>query len=138
METSVRMEGVTLTVADVKRSIEYYRDQLGFHLEWDAAPQFAMLRIGGAAGGTVGLLHWSEAKKEGAQEMSSLQSKAIHVELSTDDLDGLYRQLLHRGVKVDIPPHDEPWERSMTIFDPDGYSIEFAQGRRGKKTGDST
>ena len=70
--------------------------------------------------------------------MGSLQSRAIHVELSRDDLDGLYRQLLHKGVKVDIPPHDEPWERSMTIYDPDGYSIEFAQGRRGKKSHDNT
>jgi len=29
------------------------------------------------------------------------------------------------------PPHDEPWERSMAAFDPDGYTVEFAQGRRG-------
>ncbi len=29
--------------------------------------------------------------------------------------------------------HDEPWERSMTAFDPDGYSVEMAQGYRGKK-----
>ena len=134
MEIKVRMEGVTLTVADVKRSSEYYRDQLGFTLEVDAAPQFAMLRIGGAGGGTVGLLHWNEAQKEGAQKMSASQSRAIHVELSTDDLDGLYQQLLQRGVTVDIPPHDEPWERSMTAFDPDGYSVEFAQGRRGKRS----
>ena len=59
---------VTLTVADVKRSTEYYRDQLGFQLEWDAAPQFAMLRIGTTAGGTVGLLHWSEAKKKALKQ----------------------------------------------------------------------
>jgi catechol 2,3-dioxygenase-like lactoylglutathione lyase family enzyme len=136
MAIDIRMEGVTLTVTDVKRSIEYYRDQLGFKLEWDAAPHFAMLRIGGADGGTVGLLAWNEAKKEGAEEMGSLQAKAIHVEFSTDDLDGLYQQLLQKGVKVDIPPHDEPWERSMTVFDPDGYSVEFSQGRRGKRPDD--
>ena len=28
-----RMEGLTLTVADVKQSIEFYRDQLGLMLE---------------------------------------------------------------------------------------------------------
>jgi uncharacterized glyoxalase superfamily protein PhnB len=137
MDIKVRMEGVTLTVADVKRSSEYDRDQLGFTLEVDAAPLLAMLRIGGAGGGTVGLHHWKEAKKEVAHEMSAMQSKAVHIELSTDGLDGLYQQLLQRGVKIDVPPHDQPWERSMTVFDPDGYLIEFAQGRRGKKAGDA-
>lgn len=132
MAHDFRMEGLTLTVADVKRSMDYYQDQLGFTLEWDAAPQFAMMRVGGAGGGTLGLLHWEEAKKEGAVEMSAAQARAIHVELSTDDLDGLYLSLIARGVRVDVPPHDEPWERAMTAFDPDGYSVEFSQGRRSK------
>jgi hypothetical protein len=56
-----------------------------------------------------------------------------HVELSTDDLNDLYADFLARGVVIDVPPHDEPWERAMTAFDPDGYSVEMAQGRRGKK-----
>ena len=30
------------------------------------------------------------------------------------------------------PPHDEPWERVVTAFDPDGYAVEIAQGRRGQ------
>ncbi|MGA2707867.1 MAG: VOC family protein [Steroidobacteraceae bacterium] len=133
MGVKVRMEGLTLTVADVKRSIDYYTNQLGFLLEWDAAPQFALLRIGGPDGGTLGLLHWGVARKEGALEMNAMQARAIHVELSTDDLDALYAELLAKGVRIDVPPHDEPWERSMTAFDPDGYSVEFAQGRRGRQ-----
>jgi catechol 2,3-dioxygenase-like lactoylglutathione lyase family enzyme len=131
MKNEVRMEGITLTVSDVKRSIGYYC-KLGCKLEWDASPQFAMLRIGGPQGGTVGLLAWDVAKKEGAQEMNTLQARGIHVELSTDNLDGLYEELIAEGVKIDVPPHDEPWERAMTAFDPDGYSVEFSQGRRGK------
>ena len=51
MEYEIRMEGLTLTVADVKHSIDYYCNNFGFTLEWDAAPQFSMLRIGGANGG---------------------------------------------------------------------------------------
>jgi catechol 2,3-dioxygenase-like lactoylglutathione lyase family enzyme len=128
-----RMEGLTLTVADVKQSIEFYRDQLGLMLEWDAAPQFAMLRVGDGPGGTLGLLSREEAEKEGARMPNAAQARAVHVELSTDHLDDLYDELRTRGVRIDVPPHDEPWERAMTIFDPDGYSVEFAQGRRGKQ-----
>jgi len=130
--TAFRMEGLTLTVADVKRSIGYYAN-LGLTIEVDAAPHFAMLRVGGPNGGTLGLLALSEAAKEGATALSALQARAIHVELSTDDLDALYAELLAKNVAVEVPPHDEPWERSMTAFDPDGYSVEFAQGHRGKK-----
>jgi catechol 2,3-dioxygenase-like lactoylglutathione lyase family enzyme len=129
----VRMEGLTVTVVDVEASIDYYCNKLGlFELEWNAAPQFAMLRvINGTA--TLGLLSWIEAEKEGAERLSRAQARAVHVELSTDDLDGLYAHLVSKGVVVDVPPHDEPWERAMTAFDPDGYSVEMAQGRRGKK-----
>ena len=127
------MEGLTLAVSNVKRSIEYYK-KLGFKCEWNAAPHFAMIRVGGPNSGTIGLLAWSEAKKEGALKTNAKQKRAIHVELSTDDLDGLYKKLIEKGVKFHTPPHDEPWERSATAFDPDGYSVEMAQGRRGKNS----
>jgi catechol 2,3-dioxygenase-like lactoylglutathione lyase family enzyme len=127
------MEGLTLTVSDVKQSVEFYRDQLGLTLEWDSAPQFAMLQVGDGPGGTLGLLSREEAEKGGAKMPNAAQARAVHVELSTDHLDDLHEELRTRGVRIDVPPHDEPWERAMTIFDPDGYSVEFAQGRRGKQ-----
>jgi catechol 2,3-dioxygenase-like lactoylglutathione lyase family enzyme len=133
MTHPVRMEGLTLTVVDVAASVDYYCNKLGlFKLEWNAAPQFAMLRVNDGTA-TLGLFAWTEAEKEGAERLSRAQARATHVELSTDDLDDLYADFLARGVVIDVPPHDEPWERAMTAFDPDGYSVEMAQGRRGKK-----
>ena len=43
----IRLEGLTLRVADVKRSIEFYSGKLGLCVEIDKAPQFAMIRVGG-------------------------------------------------------------------------------------------
>jgi catechol 2,3-dioxygenase-like lactoylglutathione lyase family enzyme len=131
MQEKMRFEGLTLTVEDVGRSIDFYAGKLGLKLEWDARPAFAMIRIGGEHGGTIGLLSVAEARKEGIADTSALQKRAIHVEFSTDDLDGLHEALKAKGVVFHAPPHDEPWERSMTALDPDGYSVEFAQGRRG-------
>ena len=127
----MRFEGLTLTVEDVDRSIAFYSGTLGLTLEWDAKPAFAMIRATGAGGGTIGLLSFAEARKESAGRMSAAQKRGIHVEFSSDDLDQLYEDLKARGVVFHTPPHDEPWERSMTALDPDGYSVEFAQGRRG-------
>ena len=129
MTDKIRLEGLTLTVASVERALEFYSGKLGLEVEWNSVPAFAMLRIGA---GTIGLLALAEAQKEGVAESSPEQKQAIHVEFSTDDLDGLYEELKAKGVAFHQPPHDEPWERSMTAFDPDGYAVEFAQGKRGK------
>lgn len=125
----MRFEGLTLTVESVERSIEFYSGKLGLEVEWNSVPAFAMIRVGA---GTIGLLALAEAKKEGVENASDAQKRGIHVEFTTDDLDRLYEELKAKGVSFHQPPHDEPWERSMTAFDPDGYSVEFAQGRRGK------
>jgi catechol 2,3-dioxygenase-like lactoylglutathione lyase family enzyme len=132
MANGIRLEGLTLAVADVKRSIEFYRDQLGLAVEVDKAPQFGMIRVGGKNGGTIGLLAMELTGGAAAKSWTAQQRAAIHVELSTDDLDALYNQLKTRGVRFHTPPHDEPWERCMDILDPDGYTVEIAQGRRGR------
>ena len=128
MTDKFRFEGLTLTVASVQRSVDFYSGKLGLKVEWNSQPAFAMIRHGG---GTIGLLSMDEAKKEGVEPMSAAQARAVHVEFSTDDLDGLYEELKAKGIEFHQPPHDEPWERAMTAFDPDGYAVEFAQGRRG-------
>ena len=128
MPEKMRFEGLTLTVESVERSIDFYSGKLGLKVEWNAAPAFAMLRVGT---GTIGLLAVAEARKDGVEDSNAAQKRAIHVEFSTDDLDGLYEELKSAGVVFHQPPHDEPWERSMTAFDPDGYAVEFAQGKRG-------
>jgi len=129
MTEPMRFEGLTLTVESVERSIAFYSGTLGLKVEWNALPAFAMIRVGA---GTIGLLAAAEARKEGVEDSSAPQKRAIHVEFSTDDLDGLYEELKAKGVAFHQPPHDEPWERSMTALDPDGYAVEFAQGKRGK------
>jgi len=52
----VRLEGLTLRVESVQRSIEFYGGKLGFSIEIDKRPDFAMVRVGGPGGGTIGLL----------------------------------------------------------------------------------
>jgi catechol 2,3-dioxygenase-like lactoylglutathione lyase family enzyme len=130
MMSEMRLEGLTLTVESIERSLEFYGGKLGLTVEINAAPDFALVRVAGA--GTIGLLSAAIARREGIAEINQAQNRAIHVEFSTDDLDGLHLALKDKGVVFAAPPHDEPWERSMTALDPDGYTVEFAQGRRGR------
>ena len=125
----VRLEGLTLRVESVRRSMEFYGDKLGFLVEIDKTPHFAMIRVGGPAGGTIGLLPNDPA----TSSLTPEQRAGIHIELTTDHLDELYQILTARGVAFFEPPHEEPWERSMRVHDPDGYTVEFAEGRRGHR-----
>jgi catechol 2,3-dioxygenase-like lactoylglutathione lyase family enzyme len=129
MTDKMRLEGLTLTVESVERSIAFYGGKLGLKVVWNAAPAFAMIRHGAA---TIGLLALTEASKEGVAQGTPAQNLGIHVEFTTNDLAGLYEELKAKGVEFHAPPHDEPWERSMTALDPDGYAVEFAQGKRGE------
>ncbi len=121
MAQTIRFEGVSLPVRDVARSVAFYRDMVGFAVE-QSRPNFALLRLGEI---TLGLLHM---RPDGA---SLAPHDRVHVELTTDDLDALYAEMQARGVSFHEPPHDAPWERAMATHDPDGYLVEFAQGRRG-------
>ena len=128
MIEGLHFEGLSLTVNDVEQSLAFYRDKLKLPVAYASLPAFALLRAGT---GTIGLLSLKEAIKDGAAATSAEQRRGVHVEFSTDDLDGLYATLQDNGLMFVQPPHDEPWERSMTALDPDGHSVEFAQGRRG-------
>jgi catechol 2,3-dioxygenase-like lactoylglutathione lyase family enzyme len=127
----VRLEGVTLRVENVRRAIGFYGGKLGFSVEIDKSPQFALIRVGGPHGGTIGLLPIEAV--EGERAITREQRSGIHLELTTDNLDVLYEELKSRGVQFFEPPHEEPWERSMRAHDPDGYTVEFAEGRRGHR-----
>lgn len=131
MSRQISLEGLSLTVENMEHSIEFYEGKLGLKVELNASPDFALLRIGGDGGGTIGLLSKEISEKEGVEPSTSSQKRAVHIEFSTNNLDILSEELKAKGVIFHVPPHDEPWERSMTAFDPDGYSVEFAQGKRG-------
>lgn len=128
MREGLRFEGLTLTVNNVEKSVAYYRDKVRLDVAFVSLPAFALLKAGT---GTIGLLSSDEALKAGAAPTTPEQRRGIHIEFSTDDLDALYATLLEEGLEFVEPPHDQPWERSMTALDPDGHSVEFAQGRRG-------
>jgi catechol 2,3-dioxygenase-like lactoylglutathione lyase family enzyme len=132
MDNKLRLEGLTLTVESVARAVEFYSKTLGLEVGYVSEPAFAIIKVGGDLSGSIGLLSIEEARKDGAEDSTPAQKRAIHVEFSTDDLDALYEELTANGMTFHEPPHDEPWERVMTGLDPDGYSVEIAQGRRGQ------
>ncbi|MBV9578043.1 MAG: VOC family protein [Chloroflexi bacterium] len=123
----ITFEGFSLPVSDLDTSIRFY-EQLGFHTEiLNPQHSFALMRLGS---GTLGLLKVAASVLEDSavRKVAAL----VQVELSVADLDALYQRLVDSGVRIDVPPRDRGFERSMQCRDPDGFTVEFAEGRRGQ------
>lgn len=106
-----------LVVADMPRSLGFYRDLLGFELTYafppDGDPQFASLAIDG---GKLGL---------GAGD-EPVESGSTAIWLYTDDVDAAIAELAGAGVPVVAEPADQPWgERVASVADPDGYVVHI-------------
>jgi catechol 2,3-dioxygenase-like lactoylglutathione lyase family enzyme len=121
----VTFEGLSLPVTSLDRSVPFYQS-LGFRLEI-RTDQFALLRLGS---GTLGLLELGRASGLESGIPSRLRA-LVQIELSTPDLDGLFAHLTGAGVQIAVPPRDRGFERSMQCRDPDGFTVEFAEGHRG-------
>ena len=82
MTETIHFDGVSLPMSDVERSVAFYQ-QFGFEV-LSRRGNFALLRLGE---GTIGLLKMDLSK------WPSAPRGAIHIELSTENLDTLFEQL---------------------------------------------
>lgn len=88
---NLSLEGLTLHVADLERSLAFYTRLPGVSVEFHQPCLFAMLRIGK---GRLGLLQRAAGR--------------FHVELETDDLGGLYEAVRQAGIEPKGPPVRHP------------------------------
>jgi catechol 2,3-dioxygenase-like lactoylglutathione lyase family enzyme len=122
----VWFEGLSLPVTDLEASIGFY-EQLGFVAEI-RADRFGLMRYGS---GTLGLLAVGAAMAREKEAGGGRLRALVQVEMGTDDLDALHDDLVARRIPIAVPPRDRGFERSMQLRDPDGFTIEFAEGQRG-------
>jgi catechol 2,3-dioxygenase-like lactoylglutathione lyase family enzyme len=102
-----------LNVHSLKASQAYYRDKLGFKVDWDHGdpPNFGQVSRGDFA------LFLCEQclSAPGAWSMTFVAN-----------VDKLHEEFARRGAIIRQPPRDEPWGlREMQIADPDGNVIRF-------------
>jgi uncharacterized glyoxalase superfamily protein PhnB len=119
-----------LYVSDLKRSVEFYAEKLGFVFDgfWDdvnhrvtmdyeeaGAPSYASLKVGETPIG----LHLDPEFSPGKRRFE------LHVQVEA--VDAYHATLSDRGVSV-TAPKDEPWgARMFSATDPDGHVWDFMQ-----------
>ncbi len=98
---------------DVAAAVAYYRDVLGFRINYQQDDLGVMYRDAI----TILLIRRTEHHK-------GIGSFEVYVE----DADALYEELLAKGAKLDGPPVSHPWGlRDFRVVDPEGNRITFAQ-----------
>lgn len=114
--------GIMLLVADLDRSLAFYRDTLEFEVI-DSAPDGAVLAYGGGR-----LLLRPQA------DMSPVDRRVIHLHIEVPDVDAAYQGLRAKGVEFAHKPRVlsrgdklELW--AARFRDPDGHGIALTQWR---------
>src|SRR5262249_50370882 len=122
---AMKLTGVSpvLLVADLDRSVEFFRDRLGFECETYGDPP----NFGSARRDEASILF---ALAEGVEIVPNWQlvHNMWNVYIRADDADAIYAELRERGAKIDYTIYDAPHGfREFGVQDPDGHDIAFGQ-----------
>ncbi len=116
----------TLAVRDMKQTIQFYRDSLGFKIGMTFPnadnPEYADL----SKDGMVLMFIPAENIGIGREEKFGV---GVNIYMQIDgDIDKYYNELKDKGVKIVVDIKDEPYGiRDFTVEDVDGYRLTFNQ-----------
>jgi len=149
MPAILRPHHAGIQVADLERSIRFYRDILGFELVFQWNPQAEYIRT--ITGYPEADIHAAVLKMPGADvfleilEYRNVEKAPVdtrtanpgtaHLAFFTDDCEGLYAELTAKGVESVSPPvtpslGPNKGGRAVYMIDPDGIRVEFIQNKR--------
>ena len=114
----------SITVADLKKSMAWYRDVIGFEVQQEYERDGALRSVALQAGSVRILLNqddggrgWDRAKGEGI----SIQF------ITSDSVDDIAARVKASGSTIDKEPADMPWGvRMFRMKDPDGFKLVFS------------
>ena len=108
-----------LAVKDLKIEADYYKDKLGFDLDF-TAPGWEFLSFGDFK------VMLGECADEMTAEATGNHSWYAHV--IVENVDEVYEELIERGAQILSRIEDKPWGiREFSVVTPDGHRIGFGQ-----------
>jgi glyoxylase I family protein len=127
MASTAKIGAIVFSVANLDRTIEFYRDRMGCEMnrqseqEGDHVEHFAMAQLG-----EVTLVFFEKAEPRG-------RSPVVVFELEKG-IDTLTERLARAGVTIVTPVSHAPFGWSSDFLDPDGHMLSFYQTRDAPRT----
>jgi len=119
----VRLDHLSLPVGDWQKSRDWYRDNLGFAVEFEN-PDRKTAAMKDDADLTVFLTQGEVALCPG-----------IAFTLQVDDVEAKHRELSARGIAFVHPPMKVFWGYGAELNDPDGYRLQLWDEKSMKEKG---
>ena len=106
-------------VSDQEKSLQFYRDVLGFTVVTDQemGPGMRWVEVAPPQGDTTIALHDAGASGKRAGE-------GAYLTFACDDVPGTVAGLRRRGAVVS-DPDEQPWGTFATVEGPDGHQVQF-------------
>ena len=122
--TRLTGSSAVLLVSDIDRTVEFWRDRLGFACEvYGDPPNFAT-----ATRDEASVLLALCADAAAIVPNWKLVDKTWNVYIRVDDADAIYAELQERGAPIDYTIYDAPHGfREFGVQDPDDHDIAFGQ-----------
>lgn len=116
----------SLTVADVRRSVDWYRDVLGFSIDQEFERDGRLLAVSLRAGAIRILL----SQEDGAKGVDRVKGQGFSLQITTaQDIDALASNAKRAGATLDTEPTDAWGARVFRLRDIDGFRLVFTSPR---------
>ena len=116
----------SLTVADVRRSVVWYRDVLRFSVDREFERAGRLFAVSLRAG-TIRILLTQE---DGARGVDRVKGEGFSLQITTaQDIDALASNAKRAGAALDSEPADAWGARVFRLRDPDGFRLVISSPR---------
>jgi len=109
-------------VDDLDQAIAYYRDRLGFEVDFNYQSFYVGVSRDGFA------IHLKHAPKLAAEREHRRRNEHLDAYISVSGIRDLFTDLQTRGARVIRPLEERPWQcRDFYVEDADGYILCFSE-----------
>lgn len=123
-----RSLAASLSVSDLRASVAWYRDVLGFTVDREMVRDGRLAAVAVKAGDVALMLN----QDDGAKGAGRVKGQGLSFMITTSqDIDGIAARVRENGGMLDTEPADMPWgARVFRLRDPDGFSYAISSERR--------
>jgi uncharacterized glyoxalase superfamily protein PhnB len=109
-------------VDDLERAVAYYRDALGFDVQFVYESFYSEVRRGGAS------IHLKCAPKTQSDRAHRRDNEHLDAYIEVANADDLFGELVSRQATILKPLEQRPWQcKDFYVEDADGYILCFSQ-----------